>query len=467
MAISLLQLEDWFRHELPRLNRDVLSGGAPPSTVADAAAAVFPLMPAPGAISAREAQRLVIGLGLTGSSIARHHQETDPARKQHPERSFDGLLAGPDRLGFTDYFTAVADRTGTGHYGRDAYASLVLWNVPTLRVRFQGRVLASLPGVNDDGHILSYTGDPGETWFFELVKRGQTIELAANDLLAPLAEGELELASAEGLRRVRLATTLLEALRLLFLEFANATPGEGMEPKYFMDVFRQFAVHWHTGDIPPSGALDVDALKRDFLLGTADEPYRRHIERIMPALLTRERTELAAVMQSPPLPVRLLDQLGLDPASFARLDETQLAALARSHPAVTEWYLLLSAHARAAGGHLMLSKRFLFNPQRHRDETGVGDKPLVSNRKGTTGMDESILDRLTRMRREHVLAGLRRTPVATARTELEFSVDQVDVVSSAGLTTLPGPSPAATAPRSRVRVAKGDLSRFGEQVIGE
>jgi hypothetical protein len=465
VAISLLQLEEWFRHELPRLNRAVLSDGAPPSTVADGAAAVFPLMPAPTAISTREAQRLVIGLGLAGSSIARHHQETDPVRKQHPERSFDGLLAGPDRMAFTDYFTAVAERTGTGHYGRDAYASLVLWNVPTLRVRYQGRVLASLPGVNDDGHILSYTGDPGETWFFELVKRGQTIELAANDLLAPLAEGELDLTSAEGLRRVRLATTLLEALRLLFLEFANATPGEGMAPTYFMDVFRQFAVHWHTGDIPPSGALDVDALKRDFLLGTADEPYRRHIERIMPALLTRERAELAAIMQHPPLPVRLLDQLGLDPASFAQLDDTQLTALAGSHPAVTEWYLLLSAHARAAGGHLMLSKRFLFNPQRHRDETGIGDKPLVSNRKGTTGMDEPILDRLTRMRREHVLAGLRRTPVATARTDLEFSVDDVDVVSSAGLTTLPGPS--STAVRPRVRAAKGDRSRFGEQVIGE
>jgi hypothetical protein len=467
VATSLMRLEAWFRHELPRLNQAVLNDGAPPSTVADGVAAILPELPAPATITPREAQRLLIGLGLAGSSIARHFQEQDVRRKEHPERSFDGLAAGPDALPFTAYFRAVADRTGTGHIGRDAYASLVLWNVPTMRVRFHGRELATLPGVNDDGHILSYTGDPGEPWFFELVKRGQTIELAANRLLAPLADGEIGLASADGLRRVRLATTLLEALRMLFIEFANAEPGEGMEPQYFMDVFRQFAVHWQLGDIPPSGALDVDALKRDFLLGTADEPYRRHIERIMPALLAHERTELAGTMQRPALPVTLLGHLGLEQAALARLGRAELTALVRTHPAIVEWYHLLSAHARAAGGHLMLSKRFLFNPQKHRDETGIGDNDLVSNRRGTTGMDESILDRLTRMRREHVLAGLRRTSVAIARVDPDFPVDGVTVISATGLTRLPPAQSAVPPPRGGNRLQNDKHSRFGRQVIGE
>ena len=46
----------------------------------------------------------------------------------NPERSFEGLSAGPEAMPFQAYFAAIADRTGTGHYGRDAYASLVLWN---------------------------------------------------------------------------------------------------------------------------------------------------------------------------------------------------------------------------------------------------------------------------------------------------------------------------------------------------
>jgi hypothetical protein len=55
----------------------------------------------------------------------------------------------------------------------------------------------------------------------------------------------------------------------------------------------------------------------------------------------------------------------------------------------------------------MLSKKFLFKPQRRRDEAGQGDRPLVSNRRGTTGMNELFLEKLTRARQEHLLAPLR------------------------------------------------------------
>jgi hypothetical protein len=240
-----------------------------------------------------------------------------------------------------------------------------------------------------------------------------------------------------------------------------------MQPQYFMDVFRQFAVHWAVGDVPPSGALDVDALKRDFLFGTANEHYTHHIEKIMPALLATERAELTDLMHRTPLPVTLLRSIGLDPAALAQLDHDQLIALAAAHPALADWYPLLSAHARAAGGHLALSKRFLFNPQRQRDEIGLGDRPLVSNRRGTTGMDESFLDRLTRMRKDHALAPLRGTPLA-ARAAEEFPVDDIEVVSHSGLFadgTIVEPELGAT-PQHRVRSVRGG-QRFRRQVTGE
>jgi hypothetical protein len=200
-----------------------------------------------------------------------------------------------------------------------------------------------------------------------------------------------------------------------------------MQPQYFMDVFRQFAAHWVPGDVPPSGALDVDALKRDFLLGTVGEHYVRHVERIMPALLSAERSGLMRLMDRPSLPDRLLATLGIDRAALAEMSFYQLEALATAHPAVGAWHQLLSCHARAAGAHLMLSKRFLFNPQRRRDEEGIGDRQLVSNRRGTTGMDESILDRLTRMRREHALAPLRRTSAQTALAAVALPVGDVEI----------------------------------------
>jgi hypothetical protein len=198
----------------------------------------------------------------------------------------------------------------------------------------------------------------------------------------------------------------LTALRNLFREFADPKAQYGMQPEYFMDVFRQFAAHWTTGDIPPSGALDVDALKRDFLLGTVNEHYVQHVHKIMPALLAPERVDLSHRMSEPSLIERLLTSAGLG-LTTAGPGAAELTAHGRVHPALGTWYQLLSAHARAAGAHLMLSKRFLFNPQRRRDEEGIGDHPLVSNRRGTTGMNESMIDRLTQMRRAHGLAGLR------------------------------------------------------------
>jgi hypothetical protein len=426
MATLPIRLDAWFRDELPELNRAVLSGVAPRTAVADALAIVLPDLPSPTVLDPPAAQRLVIGAGLAGASVARHFQEADPARKREPERAFAGLAAGPEMLPFRDWFAALAERTGAGHYQRDAYASLVIWNVPTTAVHLGDEVLATLPGVTD-GPILSYTGDPAEQWFFELVKRGQTLELAVNTVLAPLVDGEVGLACPEGLRRVRLATTLLEALRRLFLEFADVRPGVGMQPQYFMDVFRQFAAHWVPGDIPPSGALDVDAVKRDFMLGTVDDAYAGHVERITPALLAAERTELRQLMARPSLPDRLLETLGLDRHALAGLSPYQLEALTNAHPAVTEWHQLLAGHARAAGAHLMLSKRFLFNPQRRRDSEGIGDRQLVSNRRGTTGMDETILDRLTRMRREHMLAPLRRAAAQAARSAGPLPVGDVAV----------------------------------------
>jgi len=464
MATSPECVEAWFHGELPRLNGAVLSGAVPRTAVADAMAALLPDFPSPTALTAQQAQRLVIGLGLAGASVARHYQEHDQQRRRRPEGAFDGILAGPELLSFRRYFAALAERTGTGHYCRDTYASLVLWNVPTTEVRFEGQTLATLDGVTG-GEILSYTGDPSEPWFFELVKRGQTLEAAVNAVLEPLAEWpDSDLASGEALRRVQLAVVLLEALRQQFLEFAYASPGGGMQPRYFMDVFRQFAAHWVGGDIPPSGALDADALKRDFVLGTVDEHYVRHAERMMPALLAGERADLRRCMGERSLPERLLAALKLDPDALAASAPERLAELTTANPALGPWYRLLSGHARAAGAHLMLSKRFLFNPQRRRDEEGLGDRRLVSNRRGTTGMDESVLGRLTRMRRDHDLAEFRRTPTAVPDAAAPVSLEGVELVPELPLSSAATPAHRAGRGPGR-RILPGGV-RIGRQVRG-
>jgi hypothetical protein len=407
--VDLRRVGTWILDELPALNRAILSGQEPPDRLtAVLREAVLPALPAPERLDPAEAQRQVVHLGLIGASVARHFQERTPDGKAQPERAFDGLVAGIGAVPFRAYFAALADRTGTGHCHRETYASLVRWNVGTVEVRLDDRPLATLPGVFDDGRVRSYTGTGGEERFFVLVKRSEAVELAVNDLLEPFTEDGARLDSPDAVTRVRLATALLVALRRLFVEFAAQPPERSMPAAHFMDVFRQFAVHWSPGDIPPSGALDPEALKRDFLLGIGIEDYDRHVRRLFPALLDHERAVLERLMAQPTLPGRLLGAVSLDPGRLAGADPDDLRRLLGEHPALLDWYRLLTAHARASGAHLMLSKKFLFKPQRQRDLTGIGDQPLVSNRAGTTGMTETFLERLTRARREHALAPLRR-----------------------------------------------------------
>jgi len=424
---------DWLDDELPRLNRAILSGDVPPGMLADQARCVLPHLPAVDRLTAAQAQRFVVRLGFAGASVARHYQEWNPGGKATPERAFDGLMA--DGRPFRDYFAALADHTVLGHYGRDSYASLVRWNVGTLEVRHRGELMSVLPGAFDDGRIRSYTGSPGEERFFLLIKRSEAIELAVNDVLDPLGRGEIGLLSAAAIERVRVATDLINAMRRLFLDFASLPPEQTMPADHFLDVFRQFAVHWTREDIPPSGALDPEALKRDFLLGVGLSGYEQHVRRLFPALLERERIVLEDLMTQPTLPERLLAGLGLDAAELraqAAGGGAELRRLIGRHPGLVDWYRLLHAHARAAGAHLMLSKKYLFKPQRRRDEAGQGDKPLVSNRRGTTGMNELFLERLTRSRHEHLLAPLRGVlSVETAEKVTEAEVPSAASVSVA------------------------------------
>jgi hypothetical protein len=111
-------------------------------------------------------------------------------------------------------------------------------------------------------------------------------------------------------------------------------------------------------------------------------------------------------MVRPSLTALLLASLGLDDDLLAAMTSAQLRALVRCHAMAGTWYRLLTANAKVGAVHLLLAEKYLFKPQRIRDSVGIGDRPLVSNRTGTTGMDEPLLVRLARARQRHPLRRL-------------------------------------------------------------
>jgi hypothetical protein len=96
-------------------------------------------------------------------------------------------------------------------------------------------------------------------------------------------------------------------------------------------------------------------------------------------------------------------------------------------------YLLLVAHARMSGAHLKIAKKYMFAPQRQRELAGLGDPGVVSNRLGTTGMDEQYLAELTRARHHHTLACLHS--LGGSELETLAGLDRVRA-ASAGLDSL-------------------------------
>src|SRR6266568_2214876 len=332
----------WVLTELPSLNQDILARRRPPGDLgAELARSVLADLPRPESLTVRQAQQLVVLLGLAGASLGRHYQELNTDHRVTPERAFDPCPVGPEAIPFRAYFGRLAERTGTGHCHRDSYAALTRWNVPTTEVWWAGERVAVLAGVF----------------------------------------------------RVN-------------AHFAALPPEEGLRAEYFMDVFRQYAVHWAPGDIPPSGALDPEAIARDYLLGVRTPSYQAHVERILPALLGTERELLSRLAERPSLPHMALRSLGIDAAALAEMSPAELRATVGRRPVLAALYLLLIAHARMSGVHLKIAQKYLFAPQRRREIAGLGDPHVVSNRRGTTGMDERYLQALTRARHQHVLACL-------------------------------------------------------------
>jgi hypothetical protein len=407
-AAFLDLVNEWALHQMPVMNREILEGRLPPAALRlDLGRNVLALLPSPQTLSPEQAQRLVVILGLAGASVGRHYQESAEANRRTPERAFAGLTVGADSEPFLGYFARLAERTGTGHGNRDSFASLVRWNLPPAQVHWAGELVATLPSVFDDGLVRSYTAAPDEIRFFGLLKASEALELAVNQQLAPLSDGSVDLDDEAALRCIARAVMLLDALRALNSHFAALPPGQGLSVGYFLDVFRQYAVHWRVGDIPPSGAQDVEAMVRDLLVGVALPSYPEHVRRQYPALLDYERVRLETLLNRPSVVEAALRRAGLDARQLHRYGGVQLQEVIDNHPVLAALHLLLNAHARVAGVHLMLSKRFLFHPQRARDREGAGDPGVVSNRSGTTGMDEPRLEAMTRARHDHVLTPLR------------------------------------------------------------
>ncbi|MFG2525170.1 hypothetical protein [Streptomyces sp. NPDC048527] len=409
---SLPGIDHWSMYDLPLLNTEILAGrGSLKSLISEMNARLAQLPPVEH-ISPLAAQRLVVHLGVWGSSIGRHYQDLLPGLRHDPSNGLRALK-GPGGLSFRAYFDQLAARTGTGHPNRDAYASLILWNVGGMRALWQGQVLAYIPGVFDDGRIRTYTDNVGEQQILYLFKACETLERASNTVLEPLWTQAAPLARGECEERLMIASHMLAGARRLVVDFPHGDDRGCLTPDQFVDVFRQFAIHWDPDDVPPSGPQDVEFLSRDLMNGMGSAVYHQHIRKIFPGLLAPECARLSTLMERPcSLPHGLLEAAGLTADQLAVMTSRELAGAARDHPSLAACYFYLRASARLSAAHLAMAKKFLFKVTRKRSEQGIVDNAPVSNELGITGLAEMVMGRVHDARKRHPLHVFGRLPAA-------------------------------------------------------
>ena len=410
--LSLPGTDHWSTHTLPRLNTEILAGHGSLKKLIFEMNARLAQLPQAEDISPLTAQQLVVHLGIWGSSIGRHYQDLLPGLRHDPSNALTALK-GPAGLSFRTYFDQLADRTGTGHPSRDAYASLILWNVGSMRAVWKGQVLADIPGVFDDGHIRTYTDDVGEQQILHLFKACETLERASNNVLEPLWAQSGPPAPAETEERLIIASHMLAGARRQVVDFPHGDDRGSLTPDQFVDVFRQFAIHWDPDDIPPSGPQDVEFLTRDLMNGMGTPAYQHHIRKIFPGLLLPECVRLAALMERPhSLPHTLLETAGLTTEQLAAMTPRELGSTAQDHPALAACYFYLRASARLSAAHLAMAKKYLFKVTRKRNEQGLVDNAPVSNDLGITGLAEMVMERLHDARKRHPLHAFGHLPAA-------------------------------------------------------
>jgi hypothetical protein len=405
--VDIRLLDQWAFVELPRLNNRVLAGHCSVNELIEALNGTLAQFPHHENISEAQARQLLVHLGIWGTSVTRHHQEAYPGEARlRPDSGLSLLFVGSSRTPFREYFRELVKLSGTGHPERDAYASLVRWNTPKVRTYWKDRQIAELGSEFDDGRIRTYTNTIGEQLILELFKKCETLEKAANDSLILLYEADAVTASNDGLEKLRIAAVMLAGVRRVLRDFFAGDHRGRLTEAHFLDVFRQFAIHWDPDDIAPSGTQDIEFLKRDFILGISVPGYGEKIRRFYPGLLAEECEELEVAMRRPALPTAFLDSVGLSPSRLNIMSKSELAQTLRIHPALAGLYYVLRANARVSSVHLSLAKNYLFKPMRRRNSEGFMDKAVVSNNYGINGHAETALERLVEGRKEHPLRRL-------------------------------------------------------------
>ena len=401
----------WVRDCLPALNSSACSGRTTSDEVIRLVNGLLRGAPPPREFADRQAMQALMILGVCGSSVERHAQQSQRRAGEPaiPGRGIEKLIAA-GRRPFLEYVGELADRFG--HMHRDSFVTFIERNGPAVRVLHPKtrRPFHALPAGFDDGAYLTFTGRAEEIELIRLLKEAAALQGAANLFLVRLQDAATAVDNAAAVSDCFDAAVLLLAVRAKIVELLGASSSNAD----LLDVLRQYACDWrdHAPLLrPPSGANDGGFLHRDMLLFSELLPpsgpvpgYRTYVRHtVLPALMPEVVARIEAAMSSDSIEARLYCRLGTTRDVLGRIGGRSCDALLDANPWLAAYVLVYAAQRALSRAHYEAASRFLLEPARAQDARNS----VVPSTHGNGQMDLLHLVRqLDAARAAHPLATL-------------------------------------------------------------
>ncbi|MFN2562839.1 MAG: nuclear transport factor 2 family protein [Jatrophihabitans sp.] len=388
------ELLDWLRVELSTWNAELLAGRRTAAAFGAELQAKLEHLPSPLDCSLPECRRLLVMLGMVGSSLERHSQEAGAA----PGAALRPLRAGA--TSFRRYVATLASRAGGPP--RDSFLSYVLWNMPPVAVYVPGEPQAALmlPGAFGSDPPITFSGTVAEEMFLTLLKRCAALEEIANEDLLPICDGELAPDDPSALARVDRSSLLLRSVRAEMRIFMGRPE---FTAEFMLDELRQYACPWDDLDAynAPSGGHDTAFIVRDNLLGIAIPGYDTHVLEQFDVLDDAGQRDVLRSLTTVSIAARLAAAVGRD--GFRELESADAEALLATNPWLVHYVRLYQANAALDATHWAMIMKYMIKPMRQRDYDAI----VVSNHAGTTHMWMDTLKAYMDARNDHPLLGLK------------------------------------------------------------
>lgn len=406
----------WACDRLPALNSSAYSGGTTADEMACLVNELLERAPEPRDFDDRQAMQALMILGVCGSSVERHTQQSQQRAGQpvSPGRGIGKLLVA-GRQPFAAYYAEIADRLG--HMHRDSFVTFVERNGPAVCVLHpeSREPFHRVPAAFEDGAYITFTARNEEREFVRLLKECAALQGAANHFLEHLQAEATVLDGVAAVRACFHAAALMLAVRAKIVEFMRHS---SFDASFFLDVLRQYACHWSARAPlrPPSGANDDTSIHRDVLLFDNLLPpfggfpgYNVYVRHVLPALMPRSVEKIEAAMASDSIEVRIWKRLGITRDALDQLDVRACEALLDANPWLAALSVVYDAQRDLSRAHYGTVVKYLIEPKRDRDARADPRErdTVVPNTHGTTGMDPlQILRELDEARANHPLAAL-------------------------------------------------------------